>query len=43
MATYTGNPGNVDDNLIGTVDDDMFYGQDNLELVERALQKPFKK
>ena len=22
---------------------DMFYGQDNLELVERALQKPFKK
>ena len=25
------------------VDDDMFYGQDNLELVERALQKPFKK
>ena len=25
MATYTGNPGNVDDNLIGTVDDDMFY------------------
>ena len=25
------------------VDGDMFYGQDNLELVERALQKPFKK
>ena len=25
------------------VDDYMFYGQDNLELVERALQKPFKK
>ena len=25
------------------VDDDMFYGQDNLELVERALQTPFKK
>ena len=24
------------------VDGDMFYGQDRLELVERALQKPFK-
>ena len=25
------------------VDEDMFYGQDNLELVERALKRPFKK
>ena len=25
------------------VDDDMFYGQDNLELIERALKRPFKK
>jgi 2-hydroxychromene-2-carboxylate isomerase len=25
------------------VDGDMFYGQDNLNLVERALNLPFKK
>ncbi len=25
------------------IDDDMFYGQDHLELVERALQQPFAK
>jgi 2-hydroxychromene-2-carboxylate isomerase len=25
------------------IDGDMFYGQDHLELVERALQKPFAK
>jgi 2-hydroxychromene-2-carboxylate isomerase len=25
------------------VDEDMFYAQDNLELVERALKRPFKK
>ena len=25
------------------VDEDMSYGQDNLELVERAFRRPFKK
>ena len=25
------------------VNEDMFYGQDNLELVERAVKRPFKK
>ena len=46
LAIYEANTEeSIDRSVFGSptyfVDDDMFYGQDRLELVERALQKPF--